>query len=182
MKKMQENLNNNKSTWLRLGLNTIGKHGRNELKISVLCEKLKVTKGCFYHWFSSKKDYERQLLQFWKQRFTHAFIEQAEKGENSQEKLSLLGKQCIEATAKGDRLEFEINAWSFQDNEVKKFVHSVYKQRYEYLETLLTGIYQNKTQVKKHALILYSLVVGVDFFYRKLSENELQLIFSDYLI
>ncbi|MBL4773150.1 MAG: TetR/AcrR family transcriptional regulator [Alcanivoracaceae bacterium] len=178
---MQENPNNNKLVWLKLGLNTIGKQGRNELKINLLCERLKVTKGSFYHWFSSKKDYERQLLQFWKQRFTQAFIEQAEKGKNNKEKLALLGRQCIEAAVNGNRLEFEINAWSFQDNDVKDFVYSVYKQRYEYLEKLLTGLYKSKNEVKKHALILYSLVVGVDFFYRKLSLQELELIFSDYL-
>ena len=179
---MQDNANNNKLAWLKLGINTVDKYGLNELKISVLCEKLKVTKGCFYYWFKSKSDYEMQILDFWKQRFTNAFIDNAEVGETDKQKLSLLGRQCIDGAINGNRLEFEINAWSFKNPKVKEFVYSVYKTRYDYLEKLLKGIYENQKEVKKHALILYSLVVGVDFFYRKLSLEELELIFSDYLL
>jgi AcrR family transcriptional regulator len=173
---------NNKQSWLQLGINTIDKFGLDELKIRTLCEQLQVTKGSFYHWFSSKKDYEMQILEFWKQEFTNKFIELAEDGNSNQEKLSLLGRQCINGVINGNRLEYEVNAWSFKDKEVKQFVISVYKKRYKYVERLLTGIYADSNQVKKHALILYSLIVGVDFFYRKLNRQELELIFSDYLI
>ena len=62
------------------------------------------------------------------------------------------------------------------------FVFSVYKTRYDYLEKLLSGIYTDPDEIKKHALVLYSLVIGVDLFYRKLSLEELELIFSDYLV
>lgn len=179
---MQENENNSKLAWLKLGIQTIDEFGLNELKINVLCEKLKVTKGCFYHWFNSKRDYEFQILEFWKQRFTQSFIDNAEVGITEKQKLSLLGRQCIDGAINGNRLEFEINAWSFKDPEVSAFVYSVYKTRYEYLEKLLRGIYNDKTLVKKHALVLYSLVIGVDLFYRKLSLEELELIFSDYLV
>lgn len=179
---MQENSNNSKLAWLKLGINTIDQFGLKELKINVLCEKLKVTKGSFYHWFKSKRDYEEQILDFWKQRFTHAFIENAEVGKTDKQKLSLLGRQCIDGAINGNRLEFEINAWSFKDDNVKEFVYSVYKTRYEYLENLLSGIYKDKTLIKKHALVLYSLVIGVDLFYRELSLEELELIFSDYLM
>lgn len=171
----------NQMVWIKLGLDILGKRGRKHLKIAHMCEQLDVTKGAFYHWFSSKKDFERKMLGMWKQQYTQAFIENAEKGGDSKEKLSLLGKQCINAAIYGDRLEFEINAWSFEDKEVKAFVTSVYKQRYQYLEKLLLGIYDDKKEVKKHALILYSLVVGIDFFYRELSTEELNLIFSDYI-
>lgn len=179
---MQENTNNSKLAWLKLGIRTIDQYGLNQLKISELCQKLKVTKGSFYHWFKSKNDYEMQILVFWRESFTNAFIENAEVGETDKHKLSLLGRQCIDGAINGNRLEFEINAWSFKDKKVKEFVYLVYKKRFEYLEKLLSGIYKDKTLVKKHALILYSLVIGVDLFYKELSLEELELIFSDYLI
>ena len=50
-----------------------------------------------------------QILDFWKQRFTSAFIENAEAGETDKQKLSLLGRQCIDGALNGNRLEFEIN-------------------------------------------------------------------------
>ena len=51
---MIENANNSKIVWLKLGIQIIDELGLNELKINVLCEKLNVTKGSFYHWFKSK--------------------------------------------------------------------------------------------------------------------------------
>lgn len=174
--------NNSQLAWLKMGIQTLDTVGWRALKINDLCQKLKVTKGSFYHWFKSKRDYDLAVLRYWKQRFTQGFIEQAEHGKNSQEKLALLGRQCIAGAIMGNRLEFEINAWSFQDDEIKAFVTSVYEQRHQYLNQLLADIYDDPIEVKKHGLILYSLVVGIDFFYRQLTLEELELIFSDYLV
>ena len=179
---MQVNTNNNRQSWLTLGLRTIGEEGLGSLKINELCLKLNVTKGCFYHWFKSKGDYEEQILGYWKHRFTQQFINLAEVGADNKHKLSLLCEQCIDSTLKGNRLEVEINAWAQKNDTVKRFVHKVYKQRYTYLIKLLSGIYSDENEIKRHALILYSLVVGIDFFYRKLSRKELELIFSEYLV
>lgn len=173
--------NHNLNSWLKLGIETLNTAGFRGLKIKDLCHELNVTKGSFYHWFQSKRDYEMQLLGFWKQRFTQEFIDQAEQERTPKEKLARLGQQCIDGVMQGQRLEFEINAWSFQDDAVKAFVISVYQQRHQYLEKLLSDIYQDPKDVKRHALILYSLVIGVDFFYRPLSKEELTLIFADYL-
>jgi AcrR family transcriptional regulator len=182
MRKMQRNPDTIKLAWLKLGIKTIDTEGLGQLKINSLCHKLQVTKGSFYHWFKSKRDYEKQILEFWKLKFTQNFIDLAESGKNNKEKLSLLGRQCIDGAINGNRLEYEINAWSKKDKRVRDFVYSVYKKRFHYVTKLLSGIYQDEKLVKKHALILYSLVVGVDFFYRQLSREELELIFSDYLI
>lgn len=174
--------NNSQLAWLKIGIKTLDRQGWRALKISDLCHQLGVTKGSFYHWFESKRDYDFRVLAYWKQRYTQGFIEQAESGKHSREKLSLLGRQCINGAIKGNRLEFEINAWSFQDGEVKDFVTSVYEQRHQYLLKLLSDIYDTPEEAQKHGLILYSLVVGVDFFYRQLTLSELELIFSDYLL
>ncbi len=174
--------NNSHMAWLKMGIKTLDTKGWRALKINDLCDHLGVTKGSFYHWFKSKRDFDFQVLAYWKLRFTQGFIEMAEKGKNSREKLSLLGKQCIDGAIEGNRLEFEINAWSFQDEEVKEYVTVVYQKRHQYLIKLLSDIYTDPMEVNKHSLILYSLVIGVDFFYRQLTRQELNLIFSDYLV
>lgn len=176
------NDNNSQLAWLKIGIKTLDQVGWQALKINDLCQQLKVTKGSFYHWFKSKRDYEMQVLGYWKQRFTQGFIDHAESGQSSREKLSLLGRQIIQGALDGNRLEFEINAWAQQDGEVKAFVTSVYEQRYAYVEQLLADLYEDPKAVKKHSLILYSLVIGIDLFYRRLSREELELIFSDYLV
>lgn len=176
------NDNNSQLAWLKKGIQTIDSKGWRALKINELCQELQVTKGSFYHWFMSKRDYEWQVLNYWKLRFTQGFIDQAEQGRSSREKLSLLGKQCIDGAINGNRLEIEINAWSLQDDEVRTFVTSVYEQRHDYLIHLLQDIYDTPQEVKRHSLILYCLVIGIDLFYRQLSREELELIFADYLI
>ncbi|WP_154223225.1 TetR/AcrR family transcriptional regulator [Marinicella rhabdoformis] len=173
--------NDSQLAWLKMGIYTLDQLGFRALKIKDMCERLKVTKGSFYHWFKSKREYELQLLNYWKQRYTQGFIKNAEKGKNCKKKLAILGEQCIEGALNGNRLEFEINAWSLQDEKVKSFVTSVYEQRHQYLIKLLSGIYKDPVEVKKHALILYALVVGIDCFYRELTREELDLMFSDYL-
>lgn len=170
-----------KVAWLKHGIYTLDNAGWRGLKVNELCKQLAVTKGSFYHWFTSKQDYEKQVLAYWKLLFTQDFIDKAEQGVTSKEKLSLLCRQCIEGVVLGTRLEFEINAWSFHDKQVKAFVTSVYEERHAYLNHLLLNIYDEPIQAKKHGLILYSLVIGVDLFYRQLTIDELELILSDYL-
>ncbi len=176
------NDNNSQLAWLKKGIQTLDSKGWRALKINELCQELQVTKGSFYHWFKSKRDYEMQVLKYWKLRFTQGFIDQAEQGQSSREKLSLLGRQCIDGAISGNRLEIEINAWSLQDDEVRAFVTAVYEQRHNYLIQLLQDIYDTPQEVKRHSLILYCLVIGIDLFYRQLDREELELIFSDYLL
>jgi AcrR family transcriptional regulator len=177
----QDTNNESKLSWLKLGIKILDSKGWKGLKINDMCHQLNLTKGAFYHWFQSKKDFEMQVLKFWKQKFTSSFIDVAESGKTSKEKLSILGRQCIDGTLEGTRLEYEINAWSLQDDDVKTFVTSVYETRYNYLVKLLSDIHDDPVEVKKQSLILYSLVIGVDLFYKPLSRDELELIFSDFI-
>ncbi|MCJ8344052.1 TetR/AcrR family transcriptional regulator [bacterium] len=171
-----------KDVWLRNGLKLLDASGRNSLKISNLCKKLDLTKGSFYHWFQSKSDFDLQLLQYWREIFTSEFIKEADAGNSSKERLRLLILNCIDSMKAESRLEIEINMWAQQEPKIGEFVRSVYEERFNYLLKLLADIYALEKKINKHALVLYSLMIGVDLFYRKLSKEELYLIFEDYLI
>jgi len=170
-----------KEQLLKMGLKILDSSGYSSLKISQICSNLSLTKGSFYHWFKSKEEFNLSLLVYWKELFTNQLIENANTGHNSQEKLIKIIKLCIESAMDDSRLEIEINMWGHQDRVVGEFVKSVYKERFHYLLKLLEDIYQSKEQAKRHALILYSLISGVDLFYKKLSKSELELIFKEYL-
>jgi AcrR family transcriptional regulator len=182
MKKTINNDNDSQQAWLKMAIRILDTEGWRAMKIKTVGDRLGVTKGSFYHWFKAKRDFEWQVLGYWKSRFTQSFIDRAETGQTAREKLSLLGRQCIDGCIEGNRLEFEINAWSQADPEVKTFVTSVYEQRHNYLIKLLNDIYSDPKEVRRHSLILYCLVIGIDLFYRQLSREELELIFADYLI
>ncbi|MFT6633788.1 MAG: AcrR family transcriptional regulator [Bacteriovoracaceae bacterium] len=170
-----------KEVWLKMGLKVLDKGGLNELKVSNLCNELSVTKGSFYHWFKSKSDFDMALLAYWRELFTENFIQSAEVGTNSNDKLSRLVNNCIEGLQSGSRLELEINIWAHKDLLVKNFVNEVYINRFNYLVKLLEDIHSNKNEAKRHALTLYSLTIGADLFYKKLTRKELEMIFQNYL-
>jgi len=170
-----------KQQWLRVGLLTLDNNGAEQLKIGYLCEQLNVTKGAFYHWFKSKKDFDFALLEFWQNAFTEQFILLSDSGFDSKEKLSLLVQKCIEGLGKESRLEIEINMWAKQNNEVGEFVFNVYQQRFDYLMDLLNDIYESTTEAKRHGLILYCLLIGCDLFFRKINQQEAELVFREYL-
>jgi len=170
-----------KKRWLNTGLVILDKKGAEHLKIVDLCQQLSVTKGAFYHWFKSKKEFDFALLEHWREAFTEQFIELSDSGANSEEKLALLVRQCIEGLHKESRLEIEINMWSKQNIEVGAFVLGVYQQRFDYVMKLLMDIYPSSTEAKRHALLLYCLLIGCDLFFRKISKQEAELMFRDYL-
>ncbi|NQZ23852.1 MAG: TetR/AcrR family transcriptional regulator [Colwellia sp.] len=170
-----------KEQLLKAGLKILDTTGRSSLKISNLCSSLKLTKGSFYHWFKSKKEFDLNLLTYWRELFTRQFIKDANFGQNSKEKLVRLIKICIESIKVNSRLEIEINMWARQDTVIGEFIEEVYKERFNYLLNLFEDIYQNKKEAKRHALILSSLVIGVDLFYQKLTKQEMELIFKEYL-
>ena len=84
-----------KETWQKIGLNLLDQEGLKALKISRISAELDVTKGSFYHWFSSKAHFEKSVLEYWKQVFTDDFIENADQGEDSKEKLKRLIQNAI---------------------------------------------------------------------------------------
>lgn len=170
-----------KETWLKTGLKLLDKEGLNSVKIGRLCQELAVTKGSFYHWFNSKPDFDMAILHFWRDIFTDEFIQNAEVGTSSQEKLTRLINNCIEGLKVESRLEIEINIWAHQEAKVGNFVKEVYAKRFAYLIQLLEDIYPTKAQAKRHGQILYSLIIGVELFYQKLTKEELENIFHDYL-
>jgi len=170
-----------KEQWLMEGLKLLDSNGRNSLKISILCSNLNLTKGAFYHWFKSKSDFDLALISYWRELFTSQFIKDANIGSSSKEKLIRLIKMCIKSMKDESRLEVELNMWAHQDLEIKNYVEDVYKERFQYLIELLEDIYETKEEAKRHGLILYSLIIGVDLFYKKLTKKEMELIFKDYL-
>lgn len=170
-----------KETWQRTGLRLLDKEGLKALKISRLSEQLGVTKGSFYHWFSSKSEFDMSVLEYWQQVFTEEFIKNADQGASSKEKLKRLIINCIESLKVESRLEIEINIWAHQDPKMAKFIKKVYASRFDYLIKLLEDIYPDSMEAKRHGLILYSLIIGVELFYQKLSRKELEMVFRDYL-
>lgn len=171
-----------KEQLLRAGLRLLDSTGRSSLKISTICSSLKLTKGSFYHWFDSKQQFDLSLLSYWRQLYTSGFIDDANEGENARQKLDRLINNCIDSAKDNSRLEIEINMWAKQDAQIGQFVEQVYEQRFAYLLALMQDIYPDQDEAKRHAHIVYSLIIGVDLFYKTLSKPQMAAVFRQYLL
>lgn len=171
-----------KEQWLRTGLRLLDSTGRSSLKISTICSSLNLTKGAFYHWFKSKQQFDLSLLSYWHQLYTRGFIADANEGENARQKLDRLINNCINSARDNSRLEIEINMWAKQDKDIGQFVEQVYEQRFAYLLTLMQDIYPDPNEAKRHAHIVYSLIIGVDLFHKTLSKTQMTSVFREYLL
>lgn len=60
--------------YLRAGLEILGEAGSDGLTISALCERLKVTKGSFYHHFEGMPGFHASVLEFWESEHNDAVI------------------------------------------------------------------------------------------------------------
>ena len=55
----------NRNDYFEAGLNLLAEGGVAEQTIANLCERLGITKGSFYHHFTSLADFRQQLLAYW---------------------------------------------------------------------------------------------------------------------
>ena len=60
--------------YFREALSILGEHGSDAMTIALLCERLDVTKGSFYHHFGGMPGFVDQLLAFWEREHSDRLI------------------------------------------------------------------------------------------------------------
>ena len=122
-----------KEDWLVLGLETLGEHGEEALRIEKLCAELKVTKGSFYHHFKNIESYINELMVFWKKSKTENIIESAELQKDLKSKIEKLNDLVM----KEDHLvEVRIRAWGIRNKKVQEQIHEIDQMRIQFLKSL----------------------------------------------
>ena len=144
--------------WLEAGFDVLRRDGAAALTIERLTRRLRVTKGSFYHHFSSRDDFVRALLGRWEQKLTLELIEASREGlgfADRSRRLTRLGRRLFEP-----RLEVAIRAWALRDPMVMEFQRRVDEERLSYLEELFRQAAGDPRQACDMALIRYAFSVG----------------------
>lgn len=147
-----------KEEWIKAGIKLLRKESNASIKIDILCEKLKISKGSFYHHFKNINEYIEALVKYNFERSTKSIIEGSQDMDQSIEKLESLRLFVQHLDPK---IEIGLRAWSTHHPIVDKYQKKIDKVRMDYLYELILGLGTSKAKAKKYAKIQYAIFVGL---------------------
>lgn len=161
-----------KEDWIINSLKLVSKNGADILKIDILCKKLKVTKGSFYHHFKSHKLFIEDVLEYWYKTFTLDIISQIQEHNNNPLKQIELLDQII--YSKDLNIEIEFRAWGLRNKTVLPYMGKIDKERILIIKNIQEKINPNSdVQTNENmATYIYCQFIGSLFIQPRLSKEK----------
>ncbi len=167
-----------KNDWLLEGFKILSEQGVQALTIDLLCQRLGLTKGSFYHHFKGFNGYKTDLLAYFEQEGTHNIIQLTEQAQTPSEKLSRL----LEVTASyPPNVEISIRGWASQDADVGQVQARVDAQRVGYLNTLFLEMGESSDRAHHLAQMLYTIFIGCQQIQPPIDEAGMSRLFHEFL-
>lgn len=151
-----------KEDWLEEGFKILKEFAQNKLRILYLCQRLGVTRGSFYHHFTSIENYVASLMQRWEKENTRKWIQLANQKNEAQDKMNVLNALVLE---QDHAIEAAIRSWGFYQPLVKEYLDRVDKMRLDYLEEIFKGKGYKDQEASLMAELEYALLIGVQHRY-----------------
>ena len=164
-----------KKDWFTKGLKVLATEGFAKITIDNLCSILKVTKGSFYHHFGNVDGYIDSLMKYWLEENTLSFIEKSEKISDADKRVNILYEMAIMSSIKEEQA---IRAWGYSNKIVSSYVQKVDEMRLNYVTQLEEKIGLNNKEARDSALILYSLLLGIQQLSANINEEDYRAIFN----
>ncbi len=151
-----------RTTWIKAGLDQIGRGGIEAVRIEVLAKALGVTKGGFYWHFKDRRDLLAAILEDWRLGRIAAIEKQTQSaGRNARERLLGLVRLYSEAVnPQGMAIELAIRQWARHDSHAAEAARSVDVARLRSISSLYEELGQDRRQAEQRALLFYSFVFG----------------------
>lgn len=148
-----------RESYFETGLDVLSDLGYGGLKLAEVCNRLGVTTGSFYHYFSSWSVYTRALVNHWLQARTVRILDVIRAEPDPRRRIgALLG----EALALPHGAEAAIRVWSSIDAEVYAVQEAADRQRFDFIVESALEILQNKHQAEVFASWAIYLLVGYE--------------------
>ena len=160
-----------KEDWLKEGFKILSHFDQNKLRILYLCERLKVTRGSFYHHFNSIENYTNELMQAWEKKNTLDIIQASNKGVKANERMELLTQNVLKSD---QSIEAAIRSWSFYNPIVKQYLDKVDEIRMAHLESIFKQSGIKKAMAKKRAKLDYALLIGMQQLFPNNAVKEME--------
>lgn len=164
-----------KEDWLIEGLRILQEFAQNKIRILYLCERLKVTRGSFYHHFSSIDEFITELLKKWEKDNTLALIKASSLAQSTEEQIKKLGEMAMN---KDKAVEVAIRSWSYYHPIVKEYLEKVDNIRLTYLSNIFQQQGMTKEVAEKRAQIDYALLVGIQHLFPEMSQQSMAELYN----
>ena len=146
-----------KTSWLQHGLDTLASKGFEALKAEPMAKALNVSRGSFYWHFKDIRDFQRAILELWRERVTLQVIQATDESHFAQSRLMALVHRSFDAD---NNLEAAIRAWAALSKEAAEAAQYVDDERVSYLECLLISEGVPPVKAKPRATFIYWAYLG----------------------
>ncbi len=148
-----------RESYFETGLDVLSDLGYGGLKLAEVCERLGVTTGSFYHYFSSWPAYTRELVTHWVQARTVQVIETVRAEPNPRTRIATL---IGEALALPHSAEAAIRVWGALDSEVYAVQAEVDRQRFDVIYDSAFEMLNDTRRARLFAAWAVYLLVGYE--------------------
>ncbi len=146
-----------REAYFETGLDVLSDLGYGGLKLAEVCNRLGVTTGSFYHYFSGWPAYTRELVENWMKERTVLAIEFAKNEPDPRRRIDALIQVGL---ALPHSAEAAIRVWGSIDADVYDIQVKVDQQRYDIMYSSALEILQNPGQAQMFARWAVYLLVG----------------------
>jgi AcrR family transcriptional regulator len=144
--------------YLREALAVLDEFGSDALTIAILCDRLEVTKGSFYHHFGGMPGFITQLLEYWEREHSERLIKISKAQPDPTMRIFTLTDMGV-GLPHGS--EAAIRAWGRSNAEVAEVTARVDRRRERHLIDAVTALGIDRQRAKLLARIGLSVLIGV---------------------
>jgi AcrR family transcriptional regulator len=148
-----------RESYFETGLDVLSDLGYGGLKLAEVCNRLGVTTGSFYHYFSGWPAYTSELISHWMQARTVQVVETLRAESDPRRRIDRLIQVGLTLP---HGAEAAIRVWSSLDPQVYGIQAAVDQQRFDTMYESAFEILRNKRQAELFAAWAVYLLVGFE--------------------
>ena len=144
--------------YFREALAVLGESGSEAMTIAILCDRLDVTKGSFYHHFGGMPGFVSQLLEYWEREHSERLIKISKAQPDPTLRIFTLTEMGVGLPHAS---EAAIRAWGRSSPEVAEATARVDRRRERHLVDAVSALGIDRARARVLARIALNVLVGV---------------------
>jgi AcrR family transcriptional regulator len=153
-----------RGSWLEEALKLLHNEGINAVTVDALATQLRITRGSFYHHFKDRNDLSKEMLDYWKQKWTVELRDDIDAlGIDGLQSLKALGNLIKHRKATG--YDIAVRAWAIHDDMARGAVEESDKIRLDFIRKQFAKIgFKDLDLENRSRLFLYYAMTEPAFF------------------
>jgi AcrR family transcriptional regulator len=161
----------NRQDWIDAAIEMLAFSGIGSVTVESLANRLDITRGSFYHHFSSRKELLGAMLEYWANEWTYSVRDQV-KALGLDPSNTLLALLRSIRSNRAAELDAPMRAWAVHDEMARNILMRVDEARLETIREQLVALgFEGLDADNRARLFLYYEIASPAFF-RKLSEED----------